>query len=105
MDGNSPSELQSVSIGTDGTLSYVYANGKTVPAYKIPLGNVVSPDSLTNITGNVFQVNTQSGSLVIGNAGNGGLGNHPILGTRNLDGGFGHATHQHGCRAKRLWSQ
>jgi len=74
IDGNAPSELQSVSIATDGTLSYVYANGKTVPAYKIPLGNVVSPDSLTNITGNVFQVNSDSGSLVIGNAGNGGLG-------------------------------
>lgn len=66
--------MQSVSIATDGTLSYVYANGSNVPAYKIPLGNVVSPDSLSNITGSVFQVNSESGSLVIGNAGSGGLG-------------------------------
>ena len=74
MDGNAPSELQSVSIAADGTLSYVYADGKTVAAYKIPLANVVSPDSLSNITGDVFQVNSESGSLVIGSAGNGGLG-------------------------------
>jgi flagellar hook-basal body protein len=74
MDGNAPSKVQSVSIGTDGTLSYVYANGKTVPAYSIPLGNVVSPDNLTNITGDVFQVNSESGGLVIGTAGTGALG-------------------------------
>jgi flagellar hook protein FlgE len=74
VDGNAPSQLQSVSIGTDGTLSYVYANGSNVAAYKIPLGNVVSPDSLTNSTGSVFQVNSDSGSLVIGSAGGGGLG-------------------------------
>jgi hypothetical protein len=60
MDGNAPSKVQSVSIGTDGTLSYVYANGKTVPAYSIPLGNVISPDNLTNITGDVFQVSSES---------------------------------------------
>ncbi|MGA7657622.1 MAG: flagellar hook protein FlgE [Methylocella sp.] len=74
MDGNAPSKVQSVSIGTDGTLSYVYANGKTVPAYSIPLGNVISPDNLTNITGDVFQVSSESGSLVIGTAGTGALG-------------------------------
>jgi flagellar hook protein FlgE len=74
MNGNAPSELQSVSVAANGTLSYVYANGSNVAAYQIPLGNVVSPDSLTNISGDVFQVNAQSGSLVIGTAGNGGLG-------------------------------
>jgi flagellar hook protein FlgE len=35
---------------------------------------IVSPDSLTNITGDVFQVNSESGGLVIGHAGNGDLG-------------------------------
>jgi flagellar hook protein FlgE len=74
MDGNAPSQVQSVNITQDGTLSYVYANGKQVPAYNIPLGNVVSPDHLNNITGNVFQANSGSGSLVIGTAGTGGLG-------------------------------
>lgn len=51
MDGNAPSQVQSVSISQDGTLSYVYANGKEIPAYKIALGNVFSPDNLTNLPG------------------------------------------------------
>ncbi len=74
MDGNAPSQVQSVSISQDGTLSYVYANGKEVPAYKIGLGNVISPDNLTNLPGDAFQVNSASGSLTIGTAGTGGLG-------------------------------
>lgn len=74
MDGNAPSQVKSVSISADGTLSYVFANGSQVAAYKIPLGNVISPDSLSNISGDVFQVNSDSGDLVIGVAGTGGLG-------------------------------
>lgn len=74
MDGNAPSQVKSVSIAADGTLSYVFANGSQVAAYKIPLGNVISPDSLSNISGDVFQVNSDSGDLVIGVAGTGGLG-------------------------------
>lgn len=74
VDGNAPSQVQSVSMGTDGTLSLVYANGKAIPVYEIPLGNVASPDNLANLTGDVFQVGSGSGSLVIGKAGTGGLG-------------------------------
>ena len=73
-DGNPPSSIKDVSIAQDGTLSFVYANGKEVPAYKIPLANVESPDNLTNISGDVFQVNAQSGQIVVGTAGQGGMG-------------------------------
>lgn len=74
MDGNAPSQVQSVTVGTDGTLSYVYANGNTIPAFKIPLGNVVSPDNLYNLSGGVFQASEESGDLIVGNAETGGLG-------------------------------
>ncbi len=74
MDGNAPSQVQNVSIGADGTLSFVYANGKTVPAFEIPLGNVPSPDNMFNLSGDVFQVSSYSGDLVIGRTGTGGLG-------------------------------
>ena len=73
-DGNPPSSIKDVSIAQDGTLSFVYANGKEVPAYKIPLANVESPDNLSNISGDVFQVNAQSGQIVVGTAGQGGMG-------------------------------
>lgn len=74
MDGNAPSQVKSVNITSDGTLSYVYANGTQIAAYQIPLGNVISPDNLSNLTGNIFQVNGESGDLVIGTANAGGLG-------------------------------
>jgi flagellar hook protein FlgE len=74
IDGNAPSQVQSVSVAQDGTLSYVYANGKGVPAYMLALGQVISPDNLTNISGDAFQANASSGNLVIGTAGTGGLG-------------------------------
>ncbi|HET6377502.1 MAG TPA: flagellar hook protein FlgE [Methylocella sp.] len=74
MDGNAPSQVQSVTVGSDGTLSYVYGNGNTIPAFKIPLGNVVSPNNLYNLSGGIFQVSEESGDLIVGNAGTGGLG-------------------------------
>ena len=73
-DGNSPSALSSISIATDGTLSYVYANGNEVAAYKVPLANVESPDSLTSLSGDVFQANSASGPILIGSANANGLG-------------------------------
>jgi len=74
VNGNAPSGVSSVSIGSDGTLSAVYASGATVPIFSIPVANVPSPDSLTPISGNVWQVNTASGNMILGTAGTGGLG-------------------------------
>ncbi len=74
VDGNAPSAVTSVSVASDGTLSYVYANGSEVPAYQIALGNVASPDNLTNLSGDAYQANSSSGNIVVGTAGTGGLG-------------------------------
>jgi flagellar hook protein FlgE len=38
------------------------------------LANVASPDNLTSLNGNVYQANQNSGSIVYGTAGTGGLG-------------------------------
>jgi flagellar hook protein FlgE len=73
-NGNSPSTVKSVQIGSDGTLSEVYANGTTTALYKIPLGNVPSADNLTPLSGDVYQQSSQSGDIVVGAAGQGGLG-------------------------------
>jgi flagellar hook protein FlgE len=74
VNGNAPSGVSSVSIGANGTLSAVYANGTEAPLFDIPLANVPSPDSLTPITGNTFQANSLTGGVVYGSAGSGGLG-------------------------------
>ena len=74
VNGNAPSQWQGVSIGKDGTLDFMYADGQLIPAYKIPLGNVTSPDNLTGLSGSAYTVNSESGNLVIGTAASGGLG-------------------------------
>jgi flagellar hook protein FlgE len=74
VNGNTPAQWQGVSIGTNGVMSYNYSSGQQVPAFQIPLGNVDSPDNLTNLPGDAYAVNADSGSLVVGTAASGGLG-------------------------------
>ena len=74
VNGNAPASVSSVTIGTDGTLSYQLSNGSTVAGYKIPLANVASPDNLLPVTGNAYSANILSGQLSVGTAGTGGLG-------------------------------
>jgi flagellar hook protein FlgE len=74
VNGNSPSSVESVAIGKDGTLEAVFGNGQRTVMYRIPLGQVASPDNLTPVAGNVYSVTQDSGGLVIGSAGLGGLG-------------------------------
>ena len=74
VNGNAPASVSSVTIGTDGTLSYQLSNGSTVAGYKIPLASVASPDNLQPITGNAFSVNILSGQPSVSTAGTGELG-------------------------------
>jgi flagellar hook protein FlgE len=74
VNGNAPASVSSLTIGTDGTLSYQLSNGSTVAGYKIPLANVASPDNLLPVTGNAFSANILSGQPSVGTAGTGGLG-------------------------------
>jgi len=74
VNGNAAAPISSVTISTDGTLSYQLTNGSTVSAYKIPLANVPSPDNLEALSGNVFSPNILSGQASVGTAGAGQLG-------------------------------
>jgi flagellar hook protein FlgE len=73
-NGNAAASVSSVTIATDGTLSYQLSNGSTVAAYKIPLADVPSPDNLLPQSGNVFSPNILSGQASVGTAGTGQLG-------------------------------
>jgi flagellar hook protein FlgE len=68
-NGNAPDTLSGVSIGTDGTLNFVYNSGSTLPGYKIPLATVASPDNLTSVNGTVYSTNIKSGEPQVGIAG------------------------------------
>jgi flagellar hook protein FlgE len=74
MNGNAPATFQKVTVSQDGTLSEVYSDGTTVPVYKIPLATVASVNSLTPVSGDAYQTNANSGSLVVGSANSGGFG-------------------------------
>ena len=72
--GSAPSKLDHITIGADGTVTSVYANGVEEPSYRIPLANVPSPDNMTSLTGNVYEPSLTSGELTVGTAQSGSLG-------------------------------
>ncbi len=72
--GSAPSKLDHITIGTDGTVTSVYANGAKEPSYRIPLANVPSPDNMTSLTGNVYEPSLTSGEMTVGAAETGSLG-------------------------------
>jgi flagellar hook protein FlgE len=73
-NGSPPTALTGVSIDAYGVMSFVYANGTTLPGYDIPLATVASPDSLTALDGQVFSINADSGPLLLDAPGSSGLG-------------------------------
>jgi flagellar hook protein FlgE len=73
-NGDASGAVTGVNVGAYGTLSFIYSNGTTAPAYSIPLADVASPNSLTAINGTVFSANANSGLPQLGAAGAAGLG-------------------------------
>lgn len=73
-NGNAPGDVKSVEISGDGTLYETFDNGSRRAAFRIPLATVVSADRLVPRSGNVFEVNSESGDVRVGLAGSGGLG-------------------------------
>lgn len=74
IDGNSPSPIDNVDIGDDGTVMAIYKNGAMRAIYKIALADVPSPDNLLVLSGNVFSTSADSGDVQIGFAGSGSFG-------------------------------
>lgn len=74
VSGNAPSQVDRVEIADDGTLYAVFGNGARIATYRIPLGNVASPDNLTPLAGNVFTPGVDSGDIQVGFAGTGQFG-------------------------------
>jgi flagellar hook protein FlgE len=74
VNGNAPSAVDRIEIGETGELSAVYQNGARVPAYRIPVATVASPDNMTALAGNAYAPSGASGDVQIGQAGAGGLG-------------------------------
>ncbi|MCO5059779.1 MAG: flagellar hook protein FlgE [Rhizobiaceae bacterium] len=74
VNGNSPAEIESVEIASDGTVFAQYENGSTKALYRIPLATVQSPDQLQVLPGNVYTQGSESGDIRIGFPNEGKLG-------------------------------
>lgn len=74
VNGSGPSKLDHLTIGQDGIVTSVYANGIQQATYRIPLADVPSEDLLTPLAGNVYEPCLASGTMTIGNATTGTLG-------------------------------
>jgi len=74
VNGNAPSSISSVDIGTDGTVYAAYANGSRVAVYRVPLATVPSPDNLHPVAGDAYAITNESGDLQIGFPTEGGRG-------------------------------
>lgn len=74
VNGSAPSVVSDVAIEADGTVYAVYDNGAKLPAFRIPLADVPSPDSLQPMPGNVFATTTDSGAIQMGFPTEGGFG-------------------------------
>jgi flagellar hook protein FlgE len=74
INGNPPGSLTGIAIGSNGVLSFQYANGASQNGYTIPLVKVPSPDNLTSALGNAYLANDQSGPMQLGTAGATGMG-------------------------------
>ena len=74
INGNAASKVTGYEISADGIVSLKYANGSLTPKYRIAMANVESPDNLTPMAGNVYSQSNDSGVIVMGFAGNSGLG-------------------------------
>jgi flagellar hook protein FlgE len=74
VDGNAPSEVERHEISEAGVLSAVYRNGMRAELYRIPLANTVGADNLKPLGGNVFAPSPESGDVLVGIPGAGGMG-------------------------------
>jgi flagellar hook protein FlgE len=74
VNGNAPGGAELIDIARDGTVYATYENGTRIPVFRIPLANVMSPDMLTPLAGNVYLPSPDSGDIQVGFAQTGGLG-------------------------------
>ena len=73
-NGNAGGVLSSFSIGSDGTIEGLFANGTTTALGQVAVATVANDQGLQQIGNNLFQATAGSGVAQIGFAGTGGRG-------------------------------
>jgi flagellar hook protein FlgE len=73
-DGYASGTLSSISVGTDGTISGVYSNGKTLALGKVAVATFANYEGLGNNGSGLYSATTDSGVATVNTAGNGSAG-------------------------------
>jgi flagellar hook protein FlgE len=73
-DGYGAGALESIDVGTDGTITGSYSNGATIPLYQIALADFVSVDGLKKLGGSLYAETSESGAATTNFPGTSGLG-------------------------------
>lgn len=73
-DGLGYGRFENIRIEEDGTVSALFSNGRSVAIARLAMGTVASPNDLEFVTGNIYYETRKSGSIVLGEAGQNGLG-------------------------------
>lgn len=73
-DGLGYGRFENIRIEDDGTVSALFSNGRSVSIAKLAMGTVPSPNDLEFATGNTYFETRRSGSIVLGEAGENGIG-------------------------------
>jgi flagellar hook protein FlgE len=73
-DGSAEGSMQSFTIGDDGTLVGVFSNGLKQSLGRISLAAFNNPPGLEKVGGSLYRQTVNSGTAVLGTAGNGGRG-------------------------------
>ena len=74
VNGNAPTPFSQIAVDTDGGVYAVYQNGARAKLGEIRLATVASPDNLQPVSGNVYDVTSRSGDVVVGSANTGVFG-------------------------------
>lgn len=73
-NGSPAGRPDDVEIARDGYVYALYDSGTRIPVYRIPLGQVTSPNGLTPLPGNVYAASAESGAVSVGFGTTEGLG-------------------------------
>lgn len=73
-NGSPAGRPEKIEFAKDGHVFAVSQSGTRVPVFRIPLGQVTSPDNLTPLPGNVYSASATSGVVNIGFSQSDGLG-------------------------------
>ncbi len=68
-NGYAAGQLQTIQVGTDGTITGTFSNGQNVPLAEVPLVHFNSPDNLRALNGGSYQATQASGTPLTGASG------------------------------------